>query len=121
MGHVISHVPVNGTVPPMIRTRPSSRRTAAWPPSRGSVIAGPGFTVASAIGRGLAVGLGVGIGVGIGDRVASRALLVTTVGLGVAVPEQATTASSRNKIEPIRARRPVRTLSSSIIYLAVAP
>ena len=51
-------------------------------------MAGPGFTVAGAIGRGLAVGL------------------------GVAVPEQATTASIRDKIEPIRARRPVRTLSS---------
>jgi len=85
-------------------------------------MAGPGFTVAGAIGRGLAVGLGVAIG----DGVASPALLVTTVGLGVAVaigrglavglgvavPEQATTASIRDKIEPIRARRPVRTLSS---------
>jgi hypothetical protein len=83
--------------------------------------------VADAIGRGLAVGLGFGIG----DGVASPALPVTTVGIGdgvgddvgdgVAVLEQATTASSREKIEPIRARRPVRTLSSQIIYIAVAP
>jgi hypothetical protein len=73
--------------------------------------------VTGAIGRGLAVGLGVGIG----DGVDSLALLVTTAGLGVAVLEQATTASSRAKIEPIRARRPVRTLSSQIIYVAVAP
>jgi hypothetical protein len=93
--------------------------------------------VAGAVGRGLAVGLGVGIGdgvtrpallvttvwlgVGIGDGVTRPALLVTTVGLGVAVLEQATTASSREKIEPIRARRPVRTLSSQIIYVTVAP
>ena len=77
--------------------------------------------MAGAIGRGLAVGLAVGLGVGIGEGVASPALLVTTVGLGVAVLEQATTASSREKIEPIRARRPVRTLSSSIIHSAVAP
>jgi hypothetical protein len=93
--------------------------------------------VAGAIERGLAIGLGVGIGdgvtrpallvttvwlgVGIGDGVTRPALLVTTVGLGVAVLEQATTASSREKIEPIRARRPVRTLSSQIIYVAVAP
>jgi len=91
-------------------------------------MAGPGFTVAGAIGRGLAVGLGVaigegvagptlltttvGLGVGIGDGVGGATLLATTVGLGVAVLEQATTASSRDKIEPIRARRPVRTLSS---------
>jgi hypothetical protein len=84
--------------------------------------------VAGAIGRGLAVGLGVGIGDavaspallvttagigdGVGDGVASPALPVTTVGLGVAALEQATTASSREKIEPIWARRPVRTLSS---------
>jgi hypothetical protein len=87
--------------------------------------------VAGAIGRGLAVelrvGIGDGLGVGIGDGVASPALLVTTVGIGVgigdgvAVLEQATTASSGKKIEPIRARRPVRTLSSQIIYVAVAP
>jgi hypothetical protein len=93
--------------------------------------------VAGAIGRGLAVGLGVGIGdgvagpallattvglgVGVGDGVAGPALLVTTVGLGVAVLEQAAMASSREKIDPIRARRPVRTLSSQIIYVAVAP
>jgi hypothetical protein len=82
--------------------------------------------VAGAVWRGLAVRLAVrlgvgicdgvvttvGLGVGIGDGVASPALLVTTVGLGVAALEQATTASSREKIEPIRARRPVRTLSS---------
>ena len=73
--------------------------------------------MAGAVGRGLAVGLGVGIG----DGVTRPALLVTTVELGVAVLEQATTASSREKIEPIRARRPVRTLSSQIIYVAVAP
>ena len=87
--------------------------------------------MAGAIGRGLAVGLGVGIGdgvavavglgVGIGDGVAGPALLVATVGLGVAVLEQATTARSREMIEPIRARRPVRTLSSQIIHVAVAP
>ena len=93
--------------------------------------------MAGAIGRGLAVGLGIGIGdgvagpallvttvglgVGIGDGVAGPALLVATVGLGVAVLEQATTARSREMIEPIRARRPVRTLSSQIIYIAVAP
>jgi hypothetical protein len=97
------------------------------------VIFGPGFSVAGAIGRGLGVavgsglgvavgsGLAVGLGVGIADGVGGTALLVTTVGLGVAVFEQATTASSRMKIEPIRARRPVRTLSSSVIYVAVAP
>jgi hypothetical protein len=75
--------------------------------------------VAGAIGRGLALKLGVGLGdgvgaarVGLGECVASPALLVMTVGLGVAVLEQATTASSRAKIEPIRARSPVRTLSS---------
>jgi hypothetical protein len=89
--------------------------------------------VAGAIGRGLAVGLavgpavrlGVGIGDGIGDGVARPAPLVTTAGVGigdgVAVLEQATTTSSREKIEPIRARCPVRTLSSSIIHSAVAP
>jgi hypothetical protein len=89
------------------------------------------LTVAGAIERGLAVGPGVGTG----DGVAGPALLVTTAGLGVAgaierglavgldvaVFEQATAASSKDKIEPIRARRPVRTLSSSIIYIAVAP
>jgi hypothetical protein len=78
-----------------------------------------------AVGSGLGVavgsGLAVGLGVGIADGVGGTALLVTTVGLGVAVFEQATTASSRMKIEPIRARRPVRTLSSSVIYVAVAP
>jgi len=91
--------------------------------------------VAGAIGRGLAVGLGVGLGEGVGagvattvwlgieiwDGVAGPALVVTTVGLGVAVLEQATTVSSRKKIEPIRARRPVRTLSNSVIYIAVSP
>ncbi len=87
---------------------------------------GRGLAVAVAVGLGVAVGIGdgVGLGVGIGDGVASPALLVTTVGIGVAVIEQATTASSREKIEPIRARRPVRTLSSQIIYVAyitVAP
>jgi hypothetical protein len=81
--------------------------------------------VAGAIGRGLGrgvvVGLAVGLGVGSGDGVAGSALLATTVGLGVAVLEQATTASSSHKIEPIRARRPVRTLSSQVIYITVAP
>jgi hypothetical protein len=95
------------------------------------VIAGPRFNVAGAIGRGLAVGVGVGgtvgsrlavrIGVGIGDSVPDPALLLTTVGLGLAVLEQATLASIRKKIEPIRARCPVRTLSSPIICIAVAP
>jgi hypothetical protein len=82
--------------------------------------------VAGVIGRGLAVGLGVGLGVGVGDGVASPALLVRTVALGIGggvaspallvrtvvlgVFEQATTASATKKIEPIRARRPVRTL-----------
>jgi hypothetical protein len=47
--------------------------------------------------------------------------LVRAVGLGVAVLEQAITASSKEQIEPIRAKRPVRTLSSQIIYVAVAP
>jgi hypothetical protein len=61
---------------------------------------------------GLGVAVAVGLGVGIGDGVAGPALLVTTVGLGVAVPAQATTATSRKKIEPIWARRPGRTLSS---------
>ena len=97
-------------------------------------MAGPGVNVAGAIGRGLAFGLGVGLAVGlmvgIGDGVAGPARLATTVGLGatgavgralavglgVAVP-QATTTSSRHKIEPIRARRPVRTLSSQIAYI----
>ena len=73
--------------------------------------------MAGAIGHGLVSGLGVGIG----DGVAGPALLATTVGLGVAVLEQATTTSIRNKIEPIRARRPARTLSSSIIYVTFAP
>jgi hypothetical protein len=94
------------------------------------VIFGPGFSVAGAIGRGLGVavgsglgvavgsGLAVGLGVGIADGVGGTALLVTTVGLGVAVFEQATTASSRKNIEPIRARRPVRTLSSSITLVS---
>jgi hypothetical protein len=82
--------------------------------------------VAGVIERGLAVGLGVGIA----DGVAGTALLGTTVGLGVVdavavglgvvVPEQATTARSREKIEAIRARRPVRILTSSVIYVAVA-
>jgi hypothetical protein len=80
--------------------------------------------VAGAIGRGLGVavgrGLAVGLGVGVADGVGGTALLVTTVGLGVAVFEQATTASSRKNIEPIRARRPVRTLSSQIIYSPLA-
>jgi hypothetical protein len=84
-------------------------------------MAGPGVNVAGAIGRGLAFGLGVGLAVGlmvgIGDGVAGPARLATTVGLGVAVLPQATTTSSRHKIEPIRARRPVRTLSSQIAYI----
>lgn len=81
--------------------------------------------MAGVIGRGLAVGLGVGIGVaiadGVGDDVgdadgvANPALPVTTVGLAVVGLEQATTAKIRKEIEPIRARRPVRTLSSQII------
>ena len=77
-------------------------------------MAGPGLIVAGAIGRGLGVGLGlaVGLGIGLGVGLASPALLGPAVGLGVAELEQATTASSRKKIEPIRARRPVRTLSS---------
>jgi hypothetical protein len=58
----------------------------------------------------LADGLAVGLAVGLGDGVAGGALLAPAV--GVAVLEQATTTSSRVKIEPIRARRPVRTLSS---------
>ena len=79
-----------------------------------------------AVGR----GLGVGLEVGIGDGDASSVLLATTVGLGatgavgralavglgVAV-EHATTTSSRAKVEPIRARRPVRTLSLQIIAI----
>jgi hypothetical protein len=102
-------------------------------------MAGPAFTVACAVGRGLGVEFGVGdsvgswlavavavgewvrIGVGICVGVAGPALLLTTVALGVAVLEHATTASIKKKIEPIRARRPVRTRSTPIIYIAVAP
>jgi hypothetical protein len=92
--------------------------------------------VAGAIGRGLAVGLGVELGVaiadgvgdgvgegdGVGDGVAGPALLVTTAGLDVVALEleQATTASIRNEIEPIRARRPVRTLSLQVICSPLA-
>jgi hypothetical protein len=66
--------------------------------------------------------VGIGLGVRIGDGVAGPALPVMTVGLGVGVAglEQATTATRRNRIEPIRARRRVCTLSSSIIHIAVA-
>ena len=90
------------------------------------VIAGPGLSVAGAIGRGLAVRLGVGLGVGLGlavemgDGVASRVLLGLAAGLVVAELEQATTASSKERIEPVRARRPVRTLSTPMIDVAVA-
>ena len=80
-------------------------------------MAAPGFSVAGVIERGLPHGLVVGIG----DGVAGPALLVTSLGLGVAdaigrklavgrevaLLEQAVTANSRNRIEPIRARRPV--------------
>jgi hypothetical protein len=80
--------------------------------------------VAGVIGRGLAVGLGVGVGDGdgVGDGVGdtSPALPETTAGLDVVALEQATTASIRKEIEPIRARRPVRTLSSQIIYSPLA-
>jgi hypothetical protein len=58
------------------------------------------------------------LGVEIGGGVASRALLGPAVGLGVDELEQATTASSSKKIEPIRARRPVRTLSSSVTLVS---
>jgi hypothetical protein len=129
----------------MIKTRPSGRRTAIWP-RRACNIFGPRFNVARAIGRGLgrglAVGLGVGtgvavgvglglavgavagVGVGVGDAVGpglADAVAVgrmLAVGLGVVVFEQATTTSSRVKIEPIRARRRVRTVSSSVIYVS---
>jgi len=88
------------------------------------VIAGPGLSVAGAIGRGLAVGVGLGVGlrlaVEISDGVACSVLLGLAVGLGVAELEQATTASSREKNEPVRARPPVRTLSTPIIDVAVA-
>jgi hypothetical protein len=67
--------------------------------------------VAGAMGRRLAVGLGVGLGLGLGGGVADAALLVTTVALGLAVLEQATTTSNRHKIEPIRARCAVPTVS----------
>ena len=50
----------------------------------------------------------------------SSVLLGLAVGLGVAELEQATTASSREKNEPVRARPPVRTLSTPIIDVAVA-
>ena len=86
--------------------------------------------MAGAIGRGVPHGLVVGIGVavafglglraGIGDGVAGPTRLVETVGLGVAPPEQATTARIREKIEPIRAKRTVRTLSSSRMHSALA-
>ena len=89
-------------------------------------MAGPGLIVAGAIGRGLTAGLGlgvglaVGLGIGLGVGLASPALLGPAVGLGVAELEQATTASSRNKIKPIGVRRPVRTLSTPIIDIEVA-
>jgi hypothetical protein len=76
--------------------------------------------VGSGLGVAVGCGLAVGLGVGIANGVGGTALLVTTVGLGVAVFEQATTTSSRKKIEPIRARRPVRTLFSSITHIEVA-
>lgn len=78
---------------------------------------GSGLAVDGVVGSRLPVGVGVEVGVG----VAGPALLLTTVALGVAVLEQATTVRSKKKIEPIRAGRPVRTLSSPIIYIAVAP
>jgi hypothetical protein len=88
--------------------------------------------VAGAIGLGLGVGLGVGlavelaVGLGVGlmvgndDAVAGGAPLATTFGLGVAALEQATTASITKKIEPIRASRPVRTLSPPGSSVSVA-
>jgi hypothetical protein len=129
----------------MIKTRPSRRRTAIWS-WRACNIFGPRFNVARAIGRGLgrglAVGLGVGtgvavgvglglavgavVGVGVGNAVgpgladagAVAVGPVLAVGLGVVVFEQVTTTSSRVKIEPIRARCRVRTVSSSVIYVS---
>ena len=88
-----------------------------------------------------AIGRGLGVGLGGGDGDASAVPLATTVGLGVAdaiggrladglgvgALEQATTANDSKKMEPIRARRRVRTLFSwiilaqQIIYSAVAP
>jgi hypothetical protein len=59
----------------------------------------------------MAVGPGLANELGVADGVARK----PADGLGVAVLEQATTSSSRNKMEPPRAKRPVRTLSSSSI------
>src|SRR5512140_288952 len=116
----MGHLPANGTVPPMIRTRPSLRRTAAEP-WRAVIIRGPALMVAGAMTRGLGVGVGVGIGlgvavgvgfgvglaVGIRVAVADAVSLVAGVLLGVAELEQPLKVSSRNNIEPTRALRPV--------------
>jgi hypothetical protein len=105
------------------------------------IIFGPAFNVARAIGRGLgrrlAVGLGVGRGLAVGTGVGVAAVvgvgvssavglgvadavgLALAVGLGVTVFEQADTASSKDRIEPIRAIGPVLTRSSLIIDVSV--
>jgi hypothetical protein len=85
-------------------------------------IFGPAFNVAGDIGVGPAVGVGFGVALGLatGDGVAGAALVVAGVGLGVVELEQATTARARNRVEPIRARRPVLTFSSPISEDAVS-
>jgi hypothetical protein len=72
--------------------------------------------------RGLAVGPGVGLGLGLGLMLGGGVAVPAPLGAaaGVAVLEQAATTSSRERNEPIRARRAVSTLSSPISYVAVA-
>ncbi len=58
-------------------------------------------------------------GAAVGRGLAGVIVRMVAVGLGVAVLEQATAVSIRATIEPIRARRPVRTPASSVICIAV--
>jgi hypothetical protein len=84
----------------------------------GAIGRGLGRGLAVGLGRGLAVGMGVGVGLAVGGGVSSAVGLGLAdavavglglaVGLGVTVFEQAATASSKGRIEPIRAGRPVR-------------
>jgi hypothetical protein len=62
------------------------------------------------------VGVGLAVGLAFADAIGRR----LADGLGLAVLEQATMATSKNKVEPTRARRSIRTLSSQSNYLRAA-